>query len=244
MIALPSTSIPINAAPLVIHYVPERFINVMHKVLRWFFVTCSVMYVELCKAQPAGRNLMRSRVRAIRKSKNLTLADVAARCTPPTTPVTIGRLETGARTLTLPWVNRIAQALDCSPVELLAPDDEPEIPVAAIADADGAYAPTNPQIFAPPAPSGSPIGLLIESDTGEWRANDQLWLDQLHPEDFDKAIGRDVLVPRPGGRFAFGRMVSLDSGIVRIQPHRAGARGINIAQPAWVGVPRQLIRRL
>ncbi len=187
---------------------------------------------------------MRSRVRAIRKSKNMTLADVAARCTPPTTPVTIGRLETGARTLTLPWVNRIAAALDVSPVELLAPDDEPEVPVAAIADAEGAYAPTNPQVFAPPAPSGSPVGLLIAADTGDWRSGDQIWLEQLAPDDFARAIGHDVLVPRAGGRFAFGRMVSLDSGIVRVQPHRAGARGVNIPQPAWVGVPRQLIRRL
>ncbi|RXL42674.1 XRE family transcriptional regulator, partial [Citrobacter sp. AAK_AS5] len=35
---------------------------------------------------------MMSRLREIRKSRGLTLAEVAALCTPPTTAVTIGRL--------------------------------------------------------------------------------------------------------------------------------------------------------
>lgn len=186
---------------------------------------------------------MRSRVRAIRKSLNLTLADVAARCSPPTTPVTIGRLETGARTLTLPWVNRIAAALGVAPVELLAPDGEPEIPIAAIADAEGAHAPTKPQVLAAPAPDGSPVGLLVAENTGEWRAGDQLWLDQLAPENAEQAVGQDVLVPRPAGRFAFGRLAAVDGNSVRVQPHRAGSRAITIPEPAWLGVPRVLVRR-
>ena len=44
---------------------------------------------------------MINRIRDIRKAKNLTLADVAARCTPPTTAQSIGRLETGMRQLSL-----------------------------------------------------------------------------------------------------------------------------------------------
>ena len=55
---------------------------------------------------------MINRIRDIRKQKGLTLADVAAACTPPTTAQTIGRLETGTRTLSLDWMNRIATALD------------------------------------------------------------------------------------------------------------------------------------
>jgi transcriptional regulator with XRE-family HTH domain len=186
---------------------------------------------------------MRSRVRAIRKSKNLTLADVAARCTPPTTPVTIGRLETGARTLTLPWVNRIAAALDSPPWNSSLPTTNPKSPSPPSPTRTAPTPPQTPRSSRLPPPRAA-RSRLISADTGEWRAGDQLWLDQLDPADFERGIGLDVLVPRSGGRFAFGRMVSLDSGIVRIQPHRAGARGINIPQPAWVGVPRQLIRRL
>jgi transcriptional regulator with XRE-family HTH domain len=39
---------------------------------------------------------MINRIRDIRREKGLTLADVAARCTPPTTAQTIGRLETAS----------------------------------------------------------------------------------------------------------------------------------------------------
>jgi len=49
---------------------------------------------------------MINRIRDIRREKGLTLADVAARCTPPTTAQTIGRLETGMRQLSLTWMNR------------------------------------------------------------------------------------------------------------------------------------------
>ncbi len=53
---------------------------------------------------------MITRIRDIRRAKKLTLQDVADRCDPPTTPQTIGRLETGARTLSLAWLNRFADA--------------------------------------------------------------------------------------------------------------------------------------
>ena len=55
---------------------------------------------------------MQSRIRDVRRAKGLTLADVAERCTPPTTAQTIGRLETGMRVLSLIWINRIADALE------------------------------------------------------------------------------------------------------------------------------------
>ena len=42
---------------------------------------------------------MINRIRDVRKQKRMTLADVAARCAPPTTAQTIGRLETGMRNL-------------------------------------------------------------------------------------------------------------------------------------------------
>ena len=54
---------------------------------------------------------MLTRIRDVRKARGLTLADVAAACDPPTTPQTIGRLETGMRQLSLTWMNRIAAAL-------------------------------------------------------------------------------------------------------------------------------------
>ena len=83
---------------------------------------------------------MINRIRDIRRSKNLTLAEVAARCKPATTAQTIGRLETGTRQLSLGWMNRIAAALGVEP-ELLVRGDEPGQPkyVARLGE-DGAEA--------------------------------------------------------------------------------------------------------
>ena len=72
---------------------------------------------------------MINRIRDIRRQKGLTLADVAARCAPPTTAQTIGRLETGMRSLSLGWMNRIAAALEVDPQLLVKAevDSEPQI---------------------------------------------------------------------------------------------------------------------
>ena len=59
-------------------------------------------------------------IREVRKAKGLTLQDVAERCSPPTTPQTSGRLETGTRTVSVGWLNRIADALGVAPNECSA----------------------------------------------------------------------------------------------------------------------------
>ena len=62
---------------------------------------------------------MITRIRDVRRAKKLTLQDVAARCDPPTTPQTIGRLETGTRTVSVGWLNRIARALGVEDADLV-----------------------------------------------------------------------------------------------------------------------------
>ena len=88
---------------------------------------------------------MINRIRDIRRQKRLTLADVAARCQPPTTAQTIGRLETGTRNLSLVWMNRIAAALEVEP-ELLVRGEVAEQPrlIARLLDS-GADALTTPR---------------------------------------------------------------------------------------------------
>ena len=58
-------------------------------------------------------------IREVRRASGLTLQDVASRCAPPTTPQTIGRLETGMRTVSVGWLNRIAKALDVAASDLV-----------------------------------------------------------------------------------------------------------------------------
>ena len=71
-------------------------------------------------------------IREVRRAKGLTLQDVAARCDPPTTPQTVGRLETGMRTVSVGWLNRIADALGVSGEDLVRLPARNDLPVAAV----------------------------------------------------------------------------------------------------------------
>ena len=186
---------------------------------------------------------MMSRLREIRKSRGLTLAEVAALCTPPTTAVTIGRLETGTRQLTVPWIEKLAAALQIEPRELIAQEGDTTIAVAAQLTADGAQPLTEQLNLHAPTPLAGTIGLVIRDSQGDYRAGDQLWLEQLPPDRFSEAVNTDVLIPRSVGRFVFGRLVATEGNRLQILPARPGARQTVVADAPWVGRVQALIRR-
>ena len=187
---------------------------------------------------------MITRIREVRKAKGMTLQDVAAACEPPTTAQTIGRLETGMRTVSVGWLNRIAKAVGVEPTALVTFPDRTDVPVAAILTASGPVAPRRTMTLVPPAPTGTMIGLQIEVAVGDYRTGDALWLERLAPTDFFQALNRDVLIPRPVGRFAFGRLVDTADGRINLLPLNPGARQIVITEVPWIGVVRTLIRML
>lgn len=187
---------------------------------------------------------MTSRLREIRKSRGLTLAELAARCDPPTTAVTIGRLETGMRQLTLPWMERIAAALGIEPADLLPAPSASSLPVVAILGRDGPAAPAAPVTVAIPVPVAGAIALLVQASAGDYRAGDTLWLEQLPPERFAEAVNTDVLAPRPVGRFAFGRLAAVEGARLQILPPTPGSRQLIVADPPWLGRAITLVRRL
>lgn len=185
---------------------------------------------------------MMNRLREIRKSRGFTLADVAARCTPPTTAVTIGRLETGTRQLSVAWLDRVAAALQVDPKALLTNSDDPTIPVAAALDSAGADALMTPMSFHVPVPTAGTVGLLVRASIGDYRAGDQLWLEQLPPERYGSAINTDILVPRPVGRFAFGRLVATEGARLQLLPLKPASRQTVIADAPWIARVHTLIR--
>src|SRR5690606_11675320 len=73
---------------------------------------------------------MKTRIRDMRRQRGMTLQQLAESIRPePTTPQTIGPLETGIRTVSLDWLTRIAEALDCHVSDLLELPERPEIPL-------------------------------------------------------------------------------------------------------------------
>jgi transcriptional regulator with XRE-family HTH domain len=192
---------------------------------------------------------MLNRIRDIRKAKGMTLADVAAACAPPTTAQTIGRLETGTRQLSLTWMNRIAAALEVDPASLMRAEAGEAAQIVAELVAGGAQALSAPREALLPselaaADGPAPLVLAVGESVGEYRPGDLVWLRQLDPDDAASAINRDCLVPRPGGRFAFGRLIDRRGTLVGLLPPGAGQKQVVVDNPAWIAVAMMLVRPL
>ena len=187
---------------------------------------------------------MITRIREVRRARGMTLDDVARRCDPPTTPQTIGRLETGTRTVSVGWLNRIAKALGVEAQDLVEGGDTSELKVAAILGPGGAMAPRKAAIVVPPHVEDGQIAILVAGSLGDYRSGDEIWCDTLAPQDYGRALNRDVLVPRPAGRFMFGRLINRDEEKLQILPLEAGGRQQVVANPPWLGMAVRLVRSL
>ena len=187
---------------------------------------------------------MITRIREVRRARGLTLDDVARRCIPPTTAQTIGRLETGTRTVSVGWLNRIADALEVDAQDLVQAGDTAELKVAAVLGTGGATAPKRAAIVVAPRIVDGQTALLVAASVGDYRSGDEIWCDTLQPEDYARALNRDVLIPRPAGRFQFGRLINRDEEKLQILPLEAGGRQQVIANPPWLGVATKLVRNL
>ena len=185
---------------------------------------------------------MITRIREVRRSRGMTLDDVARRCDPPTTAQTIGRLETGTRTVSVAWLNRIAQALGVEAQDLVSGGDRAELKVAAVVGAGGAAAPKKTSVVVPPRADEGQVAIVVASSVGDYRGGDELWCATLEPGNYAQALNRDVLVPRPAGRFLFGRLINLDSEKLQVLPLEAGGRQQVVANPPWLAVVKTLVR--
>ena len=187
---------------------------------------------------------MITRIREVRRAKKMTLQDVASRCHPPTTPQTIGRLETGTRTVSVGWLNRIAKALGVEAADLVTLPEREDLPVAATLDHDGARAPRREGVVIPPAPEPGVVAVTVSGSIGDYRSGDEIWCMRIAPEQFGRGMNRDVLIPRPAGRFMFGRLIGREEGKLHVLPLGAGQRQSVVADPPWMAVATRLIRSL
>ena len=187
---------------------------------------------------------MITRIREVRRARGLTLQGVADRCHPPTTAQTIGRLETGMRTVSVGWLNRIAKALGVEAAELVTLPDRQDVEIAAVLDHQGTHAPRNPALAIAPQASPDLVAVSVASAVGEYRCGDELWCRRLSPPQYSEALNRDILVPRSSGRFLFGRLIGREDGKLHLLPPGPGQRQIVVAEPQWAALAIKLIRQL
>ena len=183
-------------------------------------------------------------IREVRRAKGMTLDDVARACIPPTTAQTIGRLETGTRTVSVGWLNRIADALGVRAADLVTLPDRADIAVAAVLDASGAHAPKRPATVVAPTATPDHVAVSVQTGVGNYRAGDEIWCTRITPDRFVSALNCDVLVPRPVGRFLFGRLIGREDGKLHLLPLGPGARQQVVADPAWIAMAAKLVRSL
>lgn len=183
-------------------------------------------------------------IREIRRARGMTLDDVARACVPATTAQTIGRLETGARTVSIAWLNRIAAALGVDAADLVILPDRIDIPAVALLGAGGAQAPRHPIALNPPRPEAGMVAVIVADSIGEYRAGDEIWCAVLAPGSFGQALNCDILIPRPAGRFLFGRLIGHGEGKLHLLPSTAGPRQQILADPPWIARTVRLIRSL
>lgn len=191
---------------------------------------------------------MITRIREVRRARGMTLDDVARACEPRTTAQTIGRLETGTRTVSVAWLNRIAKALGVEASDLVEAAETAKMAVAAILSASGAVAPKRAAVVVPPKVQGGQVAVTVSSSVGDYRSGDELWCEMLEPEAFGRALNRDVLVPRPAGRFLFGRLIGREAagggGKLHLLPPGPGSRQSVVTDPPWIAVVAKLVRSL
>ncbi len=122
---------------------------------------------------------MITRIREVRRARGMTLDDVAQACEPPTTPQTIGRLETGTRTVSIGWLNRIAEALGVEAADLVdgGGGDKAELPVIAVLGVQGAGAPRRTAVVVAPRPKPGQVAITVLASNGDYRAGDEIWCD-------------------------------------------------------------------
>ena len=120
----------------------------------------------------------------------------------------------------------------------------PEGGVVALLGANGAAAPKRSAIVVPPRARAGQVAVTVAAGAGDYRAGDEIWCETLQPEEFQRGLNRDVLVPRPAGRFLFGRLIGREGNKLQLLPPGAGGRQTVITDPPWIAMAVRLVRSL
>jgi transcriptional regulator with XRE-family HTH domain len=183
-------------------------------------------------------------IRVIRKEKGMTLEDVALRCDPPSTAQTIGRLETGRRSLSLKWISRIAAAMAVDPQLLLLEEQAEGCSLFATLKGGVALAAKEGAEFDPFLIPTRAMVVLVKDGSGEYQSGDQLYCELIAPDQYGTAVNHDVLVRQCSGEFLFGRLFVNNTAQFAVMPLTTKQEPQLVDAPDWLAVVRLLNRVL
>lgn len=149
--------------------------------------------------------MIQSRIREIRREKGLTLQQVGERA--GTTAQTIGRLETGMRTLSINWVERIAKALDADPSALLSLPEGGDVSISGSVDSNGDIKEKQQGTLTLRLTAKHPIAIQFQNNLGQYQQGDKIVCDEISTKDISIAHGRDCLVRTTDGKLHFTKVL-------------------------------------
>ncbi|GAB4575465.1 MAG: hypothetical protein Tsb008_16220 [Rhodothalassiaceae bacterium] len=157
--------------------------------------------------------MLHARLREIRKEKGLTLQQVAERVKPNgTTAQTIGRLETGMRSLTVDWIEKIADALGIDPSELFAFPAAGDVVIDGVVTGSGLVIDREEGILPLRPAMQAPVAVRMGAAMGQYREGDIVLFEELPAEKLQRATGSDCLVTDREGRRHFGKLILRGTG--------------------------------
>ncbi len=150
---------------------------------------------------------MRNRIRHFRKQRGFTLAALGAAI--GLTPQSVSRIETDKMRLSTGWMERIAAALNVSPLDLLDSGAPSGAELIGEISADGACAILDPQPFRMALPGPDSRVVRLAQSCGPYRAGEYLVCARLPESRRQTALGRDCLVELTDGARHLCRVVTL-----------------------------------
>ena len=187
-----------------------------------------------------------NRIREMRLRRGMTLKQVADAIRPePTTPQTIGRLENGVRTVSIDWLAKIAEALDCHVADLLESPDSQDIPLIGVALPDGHVHVGTASTVEMRPPAHDPVAIRISEGTGPFQAGDIIVCNKSEAPELSTCLGRDCIVRTIAGETLFGRLtLGRREGAYTLSPPRPGAAIRYDLELEWAASGVTLIRAL
>ena len=187
--------------------------------------------------------MLHSRIREIRKKKGMTLQQVADRCKPdPTTAQTIGRLETGVRTLSIGWIDRIADALGVDSAELLATPGSGDVVIKGAVNKKGSFVAVDGVLSM--RQNYESLAIRMDSNLAGYQKGAHLVCRCLKPTKYPGASGKDCLVEDGDGHQFFGKLLYEGNDSYRIMSLVAGGEVSAAMKPVMIAVAELQVRRL